>query len=53
MSFLAILEVLDFDFGKSKQLSSPKFTKIQSPESAKLPKTTFLDHLNLPKFDFT
>ena len=27
MSFLAILEVLDFDFSKFEQLTSPKFTK--------------------------
>ena len=27
MSFLAILEVLNFDFSKFEQLSSPKFTK--------------------------
>ena len=26
-SFLAILEVLNFDFSKFEQLSSPKFTK--------------------------
>ena len=30
MSFLAILEVLNFDFSKFEQLSGPKFTKIQS-----------------------
>ena len=53
MSFLAILEVLDFDFSKFEQLSSPKFTKIQSSESQKLPKLTFLDCLNSQKFDFT
>jgi len=28
MSFLAILEVLNFDFSKFEQLSSPKCTKI-------------------------
>ena len=33
MSFLAIWEVLNFDFSKFEQLSSPKFTKIQSSES--------------------
>ena len=38
MSFLAILEVLKFDFSKFEQLSSPKFTKFQSSESLKLPK---------------
>ena len=52
MSFLVILEVLNFDFTKFEQLSSPKFTKIQSSEALKLPKMTFLDRLNLPKFDF-
>ena len=53
MSFLVILEVLNFDFTKFEQLSSPKFTKIQSSEALKLPKMTFLNRLNLPKFDFT
>ena len=33
MSFLAILETLNFDFSKFEQLSSPQFTKIQSSES--------------------
>ena len=50
---LAILEVLNFDFGKIEQLSSPKFTKIQSSGSQKLPNMTFLNRLNLPKCDFT
>ena len=53
MSFLAILEVLNFDFSKFEQLSRPKFNKIQSSESLKLPKMTFLDPLKSPKFDFT
>ena len=48
MSFLAILEVLDFDFGKFEQLSNPKFTKFQNSESLKLPKMTFLDGQNTP-----
>ena len=42
-----------FWFYKFEQLSSPNFTKIQSSESLKLPKMTFLDQLNSPKFDFT
>ena len=33
MLFLAILEVLNFDFSKFEQLSSPKFTQIQSSVS--------------------
>ena len=40
-------------FNEFEQLSSPKFAKIQSSESLKLPKMTFLGNLNLPKFDFT
>ena len=52
MSFLAILVVLNFDFSQFEQLSSPKFTKIQSSESLKLPNMKFLDCLNLPKCDF-
>ena len=51
MSFLAILEVLNFVFSKSEQLSSHKSTKFQSLESVKLQKMTFLDCLNLPIFD--
>ena len=47
MSFLAILEVLNFDFSRFEQLSSPKFTKVQSSECLKLPKMTFFDLLNL------
>ena len=38
MSFLAISEVLNFDFGKFEQLSSAKFTKFQSSESLKCKK---------------
>ena len=53
MSFLAILVVLNFDFSQFEQLASPKFTKIQSSESLKLQKITFLDRLTSPKFDFT
>ena len=30
MSFLAILEILNFDLSTFEQFSSPKFTKIQS-----------------------
>ena len=40
-------------FSKFEQLSGLKFTRIQSSESLKLPKMTFLDRLNSPKFDFT
>ena len=50
---MAILDGLNFDFSKFEQLSSPKFTKIQSSEPLKLPKMTFLDLLNSPKLDFT
>ena len=45
LSFLAILEVLNFDFSQFEHLSSAKFTKIPSSESLKLPKMTFLDRL--------
>ena len=40
-------------FSQFEQLSTSKFTKIQSSEYLKLPKMTFLDCLNVPKFDFT
>ena len=53
MSFLAILEVLNFDFRQFEELSSPKFTKFQSSESIKLADMTFLDRFNSPKCDFT
>ena len=53
MSFLAIFEVLNFDFSNLEQLSSPKFAKIQSSEYLKLPKITFLDRFNSQKFNFT
>ena len=46
MLFLSILEFMIFDFSKFEQLSSPKFTKIQSSESLKLPKMTFFDRFN-------
>ena len=53
MLILTILEVLNFDFSKFEQLSSPKFAKIQSSEFPKLPKMAFLDCFDTPKFDFT
>ena len=53
MSFLPIYEVLNFDFSTFEQLSSPNFSKNLSSEFLKLPKMTFLDHLNWPKFDFS
>ena len=53
MSFFANLEVLKFDFTKFEQLSSPKSPQIQTSESQKLPKMTFLDRLDSPKFDIT
>ena len=53
MLILTILEVLNFDLSKFEQLSSLKFTKIQSSESPKLSKMTFLDRFNSPNLDFT
>ena len=52
MSFLAILKVLNFDFTQFEQLSSPKFTKIQSSESPKLPKMTFFGPFEFTKIWF-
>ena len=40
-------------FSQFEQLSRPNSTKNQSSESLKLPKMTYLDRLNSPKFDFT
>ena len=48
---LTILEVLNYDFSKFEQLSSPKFTKPKNSEPLKFSKLTFLDRLNSPKFD--
>ena len=50
---LGMLEVLNFDFSKIEQLSSTKLTKIQNSESLILPKMTFLNRWNSPKFDLT
>ena len=52
MPILKVLEVVNFDFSKFEQLSSAKFTQIQSSESVKMSKMTFLDRLNSPKIDF-
>ena len=49
MLILTILEVLNFDFSK---FQVPNVPKIQSSDSQKLPKMTFLDRLNSPKFNF-
>ena len=53
MVILTILEVPNFDFSKFEQLSNPKFIRIQTSKSLKLPKMTFLDRLKSPKIDFT
>ena len=42
MSFLAILEVLNFDFSKSEQLSSPKFTKNSKFRTSEIVKNNIL-----------
>ena len=49
MSYVGILEVLNFGFSQFEQLSSPKSSQIQSADFLKLP---FFDSLTLPKFDF-
>ena len=49
---LTIFKGLNFYFSKFELLSRPKFTKIQGSESLKLPKMTFLDRFNSPKFYF-
>ena len=53
MLILAILETLNFDFSKLGKFQIPNLPKIQSSESLKLPKMTFLDSLNPLTFDFT
>ena len=53
MSFLAILEVSNFDILVNvSHFQVPNLPKLQSSESLKLPKMTFLDRLNAPKLDF-
>ena len=42
LSFLAVSEVLNFDFSKFEQFSSSKFTEFKTSESLHLPKITFL-----------
>ena len=42
MSFLAILEVLNFDFSQFQQLSSPKFTKNSKFRVSKIVKNDIL-----------
>ena len=53
MSFLALLEVVNFDFSNFEQFFNSKFTQFQNSESLKLVKMTFLDCFNSPKLDFT
>ena len=50
ISFLAIVEVLNFDFLSKFQV--PNWPKFQSLEHLKLPNMTFLDRLCSTKFDF-
>ena len=56
MSFLAILETLNFEFlvnlGPEKWLKVTKI-RIQKSEPLVLPRMTFFDQLNSPKSDFT
>ena len=53
MSFLPILEVLNFDFSKFGTWKLLEITENQNSEPLKWPKMTFLDCLSSPKFDFT
>ena len=53
MSFLAILETLNLEFGKFRTWKLLKSTKNQNSKRLKLPKMAFLDNLNSQKFDFT
>ena len=53
MLIFTILEVLNFDFSELGKFQVPNLTKIQSSESLKQPKMTFLDRLNSLKVDFT
>ena len=48
MSFMAILEVLNFDFSKFEQLSSPKFTK-----NSKFWASKFANNGIFGQFEFT
>ena len=51
MSFLAILETLDFEFWYIWDQKMAQIYKNQNSEPLKLPKMTFFDHLDSPKFD--
>ena len=52
MLFLAILEVLNFDFSKFEQISNTKFTKIQSLEFLQLPKKDIFGLFEIAKIWF-
>ena len=49
MSFLVILEALNFDFSKFKELSSPKFTKIQKFRVSKIAENDIFGLLEITK----
>ena len=53
ISFSTLLEALNFNFSKFEPFFKSQITKIQSLESLKWPKMTFLDCFNSSKFDFT
>ena len=52
MSFLAILEVLNFDFSQFQQLSSPKFTKNSKFGVSKIAKNYIFGLTEFPKIGF-
>ena len=52
MSFLAILEVLNFDFSQFQQLSSPKFTKNSKFTVSKITKTDLFGPFEFAKICF-
>ena len=53
MSFLAILEVLNLDFSKFEPFFKSQIYQNRYSYPLELPKITFFDRFNSPKFDFT
>ena len=50
---MAISETLNFEIWSILDLKVDQIDQNQNTESLKLPKMTFLDRLNSPKYDFT
>ena len=52
MSFLTILDVLNFDLSKFEQFSSPKYTKNSKFRVSEIAKNDIFDPFEFPKISF-